>query len=324
MAELTTLLNAKKYLALVDETEWKVFPGSPTYYHMPVTAYDVLFTPENRQAKRFVGLMQPKHSRNYKGMPKGPLNCGLHGYKPTGIAAGKSLAQVMLEWAFASHESLTPPSKSAEWYEGPGVANKRHTGLRVNGATLSGSEDSGVLDLSLDLMGAQEFGDSVVTTSQTLPADRELLVDFEFPDIVFELNSVATLIGSFSWQVQCGLKHKYLNARTPQLLRKTQHIETLTIGPMKEDDTWDDFRREVVAMVETDAELTIKGFHNGTGDVDTDYAEGVITFPRLSLLTVAEEGGLEDLAMQPLTFLCLKPDTSSNCSSMAWGDVAAA
>lgn len=324
MAEMTTLLNSRKYLALVDETEWSVFPETPTYYHMPVDSYGVLFTPENRQAKRYVGNMQPKHNRNYKGMARGQMVCGLHGYKPTGIAAGKSLAQVMLEWAFAAHSSQTPPSKSAEWYEGPDVANKRHTGLRVNQATLSGSSDSGVLSLSLDLLGRREFGNDIVTTAQTLPNDRELLVDFEFPDIYFELDGTEMPIGAFSWQVQAGLKFDHLNSRYPAFLKKTGHVETLSISPMKNDDTWDDFRREVVAMVETEAELTIKGFHNGTGTVDTDYAQGVIAWPRLSLITVGEEGGMEDLAKQPLTFICLKPDTSSNCSAMTWSDVAAA
>lgn len=321
MTETTTLLNSKKYLALVDETEWSVFPGSPTY-HMPVTEYGVLLTPDNRQAKRYVGLLQPKHNRNWRGMPRGSLNCGLHGYKPAG-AGSKSLAQLMLEWAFANHESQTPPSKSAEWYEGPNVANKRHTGLRANQATLAGSQDSGVLDLSLDLLGHAEAGNTTVSSAQTLPTDRELLVDFEFPDIEFELDGTALPLASFQWQVQTALKAEYLNSRSPHVLKKTQHIETLTITPLKEDDTWDAFRRELVSMVETDASLTIKGFHNGTGTADTDYAQCVIDWPRLSLVTVAEEGGMDDLAKQPLTFVCLKPDTSSNCSSMTWSDVAA-
>jgi hypothetical protein len=325
MTEPTTLLNSKKYLALVNESEWNVFPGSPTYYHLPVDSYGVLFQPKSREGKRMVGLLQPKHLRSgVSGNVAGTLVCGLHGYKPTGVPTGKSLAQLMLEWGCADHESQTPPSKSAEWYEGPNVSNKRHTGLRVNQSTLVGNDDSGVFQLSLDLMGAREFGDSVVTSAQTLPNDREKLVDFEFPDHVFNLGGSAQRIGSISWQVQTGLQMKLVGGRYPYFIKKTFHREILTIGPVKEDDTWDDFRREVEAMVETDADLTIKGFHNGTGDVDTDYAQCVIDWPRLGLLSVSEEGGAEDIAMQPLSFLALKPDDSTNCSSMTWSDEAAA
>lgn len=319
MTDPTNILGAKKYCMLVDESAWGTFPGMPTYYHLPVQDYGVRFNPVNRQAKRFVGLMQPKHNRNYKGMPQGALQCGLHGYYNAGL--DKSLAQLMLEWAFASHESKTPQSKSIEAYE-ENLANKRHTGLRVNSATLQGSEDSGVLELNLDLQGKAEFGDDVVTASQALPTDLNRIIDFEFPDIVFELGESEIPIGGFSWQVQTGLKVKYLNGRTPYWIQKTQHIETLTITPPKSSDTWDAFRREVVDMVETEGVLTIKGLHMGTGDADTNWNQCVIEWPRLSLVTVAEEGGMEDLAMQPLTFLCAKPDTSDNCSTMTWSDEA--
>lgn len=312
------ILGAKKYLVLANETDWGVVPGSPAYVHLPVTEYNARFRPQNRQANPYIGLYQRKHSKNFRGMVSGQLNTPLYGWKTT--PPGTSLAQYLLDWSFVNHESTDLPSKIAEWAEGPNVANKRHSGLRVNSATLQGSDDSGVIDLSLDLMGKAEQGVDEVPTAQTLPDDRNKLVDFEFADAVFKLNTVQIGLKSFSLQVQHGLKAEYLNAFTPSLLVKTQRILTFSFVLIKNADTWDAYRRATSAT-EKVGQLILKGLHNGTGATG-NWTVITIDLPRLSFLDADEQGGKEDLTNQTITTVGLKPDTTSTDLALTYSEAA--
>jgi hypothetical protein len=315
---MTTILGATKYLVLADETTWGTTPASPGYVHLPVTDYNVKFTPQNRQANPFTGLFQRKHSKNFRGMPSGALNCPLYGWKLT--PPGTSIAEYLMTWAFGAHETADLPSKLAEWAEGPNVANKRHNGLRVNSATLQGSDDSGVVELSLDLQGKSEVGNDVVTAAQTLPTDRNKLLDMEFADCTFELAGVAVNLKSFSLQVQHGLKVEYLNSFTPALLVKTQRVLTLSMVLIKDADTYDAYRRATEAT-EFTGQIVVKGLHNGTGATG-NWTVGTIDFPRLALLDVADNGGREDIINQSLSLVALKPDTSSNDMTVTWSEAA--
>lgn len=312
MAEVTTLLGAKGHLVLVDESTWATVPGSPAYVHVPVTDYGVKYVPVNRQGRPAIGLRQAKQNRNVKGMVQGTLNTPLYGWQTAGL--GKSLAEYLMSWGFGQHETLALPSKYAEWAIGPNVANKRHLGLKVNQATLSGSEDQGI-SLALDLMGKDE---ALFATAQTLPNDRNKLIEFEFEDCVLTIGGTPVPIGSFQWQVQNGLTAHYWNSRRPQALPPADRVETFTITPPKQTNAWQEALREDLPD-EVEGILTLKGLHNGTGTVATDWNQVVITFPLLSLVNVDEQGGRGTLT-EPISWVCLKPDTSANASTMVWTD----
>ena len=314
------ILGATRYACLVDESTWGTFPGTPVYTHLPVNDYSVRFRPQNRQAAPLLGTFQRKHSRNFRGLPAGTLEAPLYGWR---YAAPNtpSLAQILMDWAFLGYETAELASKSIEWAEGPDVANKRHTGLRVNGATLAGSDDAGLLSLSLDLLGQNEFGQDVVTTAQALPDSRNQLLEFEFPDATFQLAGSPIPLKSFQLRVQHGLKAEFLNARRPTLLLKTRRLVTLQMTPVKNSDAYDAYNR-AASSVEFSGQIVIQGLHNGTGAASTSYARCTIALPRLAFLNADSRGAGDDILTQPLSMIALKPDSSSTDVAFTWADVA--
>ncbi|MCY2966297.1 MAG: phage tail tube protein [Planctomycetota bacterium] len=312
-------IGAQQYLALVDESTWGTFPGTPTYYHVPVTEYGVEFQPVNRQAKPYLGIFSQKNNKNYKGMPSGNLNAPLYGWKPTGLST--SIAQCLLDWSFADPTSAFPRSKSAEWAIGPNVANKRHSGLRVNQATLSGNEDSGEVDISLGLMGKSEVGNDIVTAAQTIPNSRNLAVSMEFADATFALAGSAILLSSFQLSLSHGLKAKHLNSFTPSVLMKTQRVITLNFKPILNSDTYEAYNR-ATSMTEFTGQIVLKGLHNGTGTGGTNWTVCTIDFARLSFVKSAREGGIEDILMNGIDMVALKPDTSSQDVTFTFSEAA--
>jgi hypothetical protein len=307
------IAGATRYLMLANEMAWGEVPQTPDYQFVPVTDYSVRFRPQNRQSTPFVGLFQRRHSRNYRGLASGRLTCPLYGWRPGGL--GQSLAQYLIDWAFSNPEHAEPPSKLAEWAEGPNVANKRHTGLRVNTAVLRGSAESGTVECSLDLMGRAE---SPVGTAQPLPTNLQRLVEMEFPDVQFQLGGAPVGIRSFELQLQHGLRAEYLNSFTPAFLVKTQRSVTLQVTLSKESDAWDAARRSVVAS-ETTGQLVLRGLHGGTGTTG-NWTVGTFAFPRLAFVDADEESGMNDVSMQPLSFVALKPDTSSADVAVTWSE----
>lgn len=314
MSEVITILGAKSYLALVDESVWNEFPGAPVYVHCPVNDYGPKFVPVTRQGQSFIGLRQRKQNRFVKGSVAGTVTTPLYGWRPG--ALGTSLAQHLMDWGFGNHEATNLPSKSADWAIGPNIANRRHTGLRVNQGTLTGSEDQGIL-LALDLMGADELP---LAAAQALPDTRNKLIEFEFEDCVFKIDDTPVPIGAFQWQVQNNLNGFYWNAKRFQALRPGDRIETFTITPPKQTNAWQTALRANLPD-EVVGELTLKGLHNGTGTALTDWNQVVIDFPRLSLTGVDEQGG-RDILTEPITWAVLKPDTAANGSAMTWSDEA--
>lgn len=317
-------VGAKRYLVMGTESSWGTLPGTPYYVHVPVDDYTVKLAPVNRQNNPFSGLLQRMHSRNIKGMPAGNIPVMLYGFHPTNLTGAngnpnQSLAEWLMTWAFANHETLDLPSKFAEWYRGPNVANCRHLGLRVDQVTLAGSEDSPIT-MQIGVQGKTEVGDSVVTSAQALVDDRDRLVEFLFENSVLELNGSEIPIGGFSRQLQRGLKAKYYNSTAPQVLRATQYVETLSITKPKDDDAWADVIRSLDPEDAHTATLTLKGLHMGTGG-SGDYAQAEIVWPLMSLVTHEMQGGRDDLEDDVLNFVCLKPDTSSNTHTTTWSEV---
>lgn len=310
-------MGAKKFLFLYPEATWGTKPGSPSYFPLPVTEYNVFFKPENRQATPYIGIFQRKHSKNTKGMPSGTLTAALHGYTTTG--ASTSLMQMLLDWAFGDHEEEATASKGIQWVE-DGAADKEHNGVRVNSATLQGSDDSGFFEMSLDLMAKSEAADGSFS-AQTLPDDRERIVDCEFADSTLSIGGSAVAYKSAQLQIQNGLKVEYLNSFTPTLILKSQRVVTFQCTLIKNADTYDALRRASTAT-EQAIVWTIKGLHNGTGTGGTSYTQAAITMGRCSFLNADEQGAMADIQKQQLSYVVLKPDTSSNDISIAYSEPA--
>ena len=310
-ADISVISTEKSHAVFVNEATWATVPGSPTYVHIPVTSCNVRFKPTRKTAQARTGLYQRHHGRNGKGHPTGNIVCPLYGWIPAG--AGMSAAQYMLEWGSLDHESVFPRSKILEWAVGTNIANRRHLGLRVNSMTLSGGD--GGITLTLELIGQSSAG---FATAQTLPSDREKLVEFLFEDAVFTLDGDVTPIGSFEWKIARGLQPQYWNNNNPQSLPKTSWVETLSVTPPKQSAAWEDLR-DALGMTEVAASLVLKGLHNGTGSAG-DWTVLTQTFPRLSLIDVDSQES-NGIYSEPLSFDVLKPDTADLSSTSAWTEV---
>jgi hypothetical protein len=304
----------KSYLAIAAETTWGTTPGSPSYYHVPVTSYAVKMKRDRRKSRPFVGLLQAKHAKSFRGMPAGQLQTGLYGFKPG--SASTSIMQMLIDWAMSEPETVDKISKLAEWAVGPNVANFRHNGLRVNSWTIEGSADSGTVTISLDLMGKTE---SALATAQTIPADRELCVEMEFTDCTFALGGVAQQLRSFQWQGQNALASTYLGSTSPTYLSAGDLTETLNFTIMKPDDTYTAYNR-AFTEAEMTGQIVLKGLHNGTGTVSTNYTVLTVDFNRLSFIEPADSSS-NALIEEGLSFDVLKPDSSSAAKTLTYSEV---
>lgn len=306
----------KSYLVLGAETTWGTTPGTPVYYHVPVNAYGVVMKRDRRNAASFTGLRQRKHGKSYRGMPAGAISTNLHGYIPTGGAV--SLAQYLIDWAFGQPEVVDLDSKFADWAEGPNVSNVRHNGLRVNTVALEGSADSGLITLNLDLMGKTE---AALATAQTLPNDREKLVEFEFTDATFAIGGAAVSLRSFKYNLSNSLTATYLNATSPSHISAGSRVESLMFQLMKDADTYAAINR-AFAESEFTGQIVLKGLHNGTGTGGTNYTVLTIDFARLAFVNNDDQRTLAALMESALNFDILKPDTSGDAVTFTWSEAA--
>lgn len=306
------ILGATKYLTLCAESTWGTKPGTPAYLHLPVSAYNILYKPQNRMSDVFNGIFQRKHSHNFRGMPQGSFSCPMSGIKDSVVSM--TISQYLMDWAFnVDWEVSATASKTAEWAEGPDVANKEANGLRINTATIEGSADSGVVTFSADVMGKTE---AALATAQTLPADRELHLDCEFPDVTLTLGGSSVSVSAFQLQINNGLKVEYNNSVTPSLILKTQRVITFNCTIIKNATTYDAYRRSTTAT-ELAIVLAIKGLHNNTGSTGTQSI-ATTTMARCQLVDVQESGGREDICKQELQFVVLKPDSSTKDLTTAY------
>lgn len=313
----TNFVGEQNYLSIVNEATWGTLPGSPTYFHLPVDTYSVKLKQDRRKANPMLGLLQEKHGQNWRGMPSGQLVTSMFGFQPPSQTF--SLAELLTTWAFSELETLGTLSKSIEYAEGPNVKNKRHLGMRVASATIEGSADTGVITFSADLMGKDEVGQSTVGNAQAIPDDRNKIVEMQFADTVFTLDSVVTLLKKFSLKIDHQLTVEYLNSRRPSLLLAKKSILTFQCVLMAGDDTYDAYNR-IATMTELAGSLVIKGLHNGTGATG-NYTVGTFTMPRMSFVNAGDEGG-RDIAFHPIDFDLLKPDTSGNALTVVWSEAA--
>lgn len=307
------IMPVKSYLVIGAESTWGTVPGSPTYIHLPVDSYGVAMQRDRRNATPFLGIRSRKHGKSFRGMPSGQLSCPFYGFEPSGSST--SLAQTLIDWALnlASPNATELPSYFAEWAEGPDVANVQHAGLRVNNLTIAGDAGSGRVMLNLDLMGKTE---AALATAQTLPDDRELCVEAEFSDCTFSYGGSAISLESFQLSIANNLAPKYLNGTSPALLLASQRVITWSITPIKNSDTFAALNR-AFAESESTGQIVIKGLHNGTGASGT-YNQVTIAINRTSFVQADDQRGFGEVAMEPRTFDCLKPDSSSNELTLTW------
>lgn len=306
--------GALSHLVLSSEAVWGTTDGSPVWVHMPCFDYGVRFRPERRNAQPYIGLRQRKHGKTVKGMPSGTLQAALYGQIDSGPSV--SLAQYLLDWAFLNPEEvLALPSKSAQWIEGPGVSDKIHTGLRVNQATLTGSDQSGIWEISLDLMGQDEaLLDS--EDIEAVPNDREKIQEFEYCESTFTLAGSGANLAAVQYQASNNLEINYLGSSRPSLITAGDRVDTLQLTLVKNSDTYDAYRRSQ-AMNEFAFVLKIRGLHNGTGANSYSYA--TLTFPRCQYADHEDQRSFQTLTKSPLQLDVLKPDDGNPAVSIAYG-----
>lgn len=323
ISETDIIVGAKKYATFYDESVYGVKPGSPTYFHVPLLTYDVKMNRNMRQSKPFVGTFQNHHNQPNNGMPQGSFSLPLYGHRLPSM--NKSIAEYFLQWAFADHETTFLPSKGVEWAEGPDVANKRHNGVRINSATLTGSSDTGNIVLSCEVMGQTEEN---VATAQTLPTNRYKLIEFEYcgtdarADTTFFLGANGDEEihpKSFTITVNNGLKPEYLEKFYPSIMPKTQRVVTLQLTFPKQDDVYDAYNRLPTAT-ELVGQFILKGLHQGVNGATggTNWTQVILDMARCSIIKPGDQGAKDDTAFHVLDMVVLKPQTSANDIVQTW------
>ena len=316
---MTCIVGAESYLHLTDETNWGQSNGSGsgtagTPFFIGVVNYGVRVQPLKRKPNVYVGIHQRKGgSKIYGANVSGQLVTPLYSYIPTGQTL--AIARKLMDWAFLDFEEEEPRSKTAEWAEGPNVANKRHTGLRVNQATLTGSADSGDVQLSLDLIGQQEMGGFSATA---IPDDLEKLDDMQFTDCTFTLEGSTVQASAFTQTLNRNLQPQRLNDFWITSLCGAVRDETIQFVIPKNDATYD-VRNRLTSDTEVTGQFTMQGLHNGTGGAG-NYTKLTRAFGRLRFLS-QEQSGDFGIQMQTLTFEILKPDSASASYADTWTEV---
>ena len=301
-ADLPVIIGEEKFLRFCDEATWATMPGSPTWVDMPVSDFNMRFKPKRRNAQARIGLYQRKYGANVSGHPSGNLVTPLYGF-----GGSPSLAQKMMEWGFLDQEVRHPRSKIIQWICAGHDDDKTFLGCRVNSATLAGSE-AGIV-LTLDLIGQSVSNAAVYGVSA--PNDRKKCIEFLFEDSTLTLGGTPVKYSQFQWGVQKNLDVIYQNSKKPTSMPKQSFMETFSVTPLKSDATWDALR-DALGMTEVAGVLTLVGDDGAGATVIL-----TVTFGRLSLIDVDEQGGIGHLN-QPLTFDVLKPDGLTNGSVMAW------
>jgi len=297
------------------ESSWGTI-SSPADYYIPVEDYGVKLNVESRQAKPGCGVRQTKFNERTQGIPQGNIKVPLFGQPPVGSPSGDSFAKYLIDWCFANPENEDRDSKRIIFVEqGSGGTQKRHTGLRVSQATLSGSE-GGFVELSIDVIGKLEEASSY---SWTLPTNRGQLSEFLFADSVFTIGGTTFPISEFQWQIQYGLRPKFSGGFSPTVLRGGQCLQTLTIKQPKTGDTYEAYHR-LATTTEKTAVLTLQGQHGGLGP-SGDFTKLTATFNKLSMLTSEDELARDSEIENPILFQVLKPNSSTAAVGMTWGVV---
>lgn len=319
---MTVIVGPKSYLYCGKEAvAWGTNAASK--FLLPVYDYGVQFEVDSpRQPTPYLGLYQRKISRRSRGMPKGSLVAPLSGVIPTGGSV--SIAEFLMDWGMIDKSGTAPELRdltacTCDWAEGPDDANARHLGMRVNQATLEGSESNQILQVTLDLMGKDE---EALVSATAIPDDMHGLPDMDFSDLIFKIDDgtgeyspEVITIDSFSLSVANNLMVRYNNSDRPSLLMKMDREVLLTVTLDKEDDTYDVMRRAVGGAdqeIDFVVQLKLVGY-NGT-----NFTIGQLDIPMARLITKTDSRSRDAIFQEPLEFICLKPDTAENDMKIAW------
>jgi len=199
-----------------------------------------------------------------------------------------------------------------------GNDNKRHLGLRVNTMTLAGDSDSGVVSISLGLIGKEEQGG---VTSPTLSATNPQPVEFLMDDVELylsdEINASsasgsgeAVQIRSFNLTVNNNLQTYHANDFWPAFVMAGVREVNFQFSIFKTANTYDVLRR-TSAMTNRACRMVLKGRHLGTGASGV-YTKIEIHQDRLNFANAVDQAGLNEMAQQTVDWITIKPDSLSN------------
>lgn len=303
----------QKYLHIRKETTWGTKAGGNPDIYIPYAEYSVASAVQSSQAALFTGVRQRRHNRVVKGTVQGNLNCPLYGYH----VSSKSIAEYMIEWATSGDASPFLDSYTAELHDANND-NKRHLGLRVNQMTLAGDSDSGVISISLALIGKDETGG---ITSPTLSATNPQPVEFLMDDAAFYLSDdvnassasgtgEALPLRSFNLTVNNNLQVYHVNDFWPAHVVAGVREIGFQFSLFKTANTYDALRR-TSAVTNRACRLVLKGRHLGTG-ASGNFTQVEVHMDRLNFANASDQAALNELAQQNVDWITLKPDTNSN------------
>lgn len=298
----------KNYVSIAVEDVWGVANGSPVYFHVPVDSYGTDMARTDRFGSPALGVNDEFHHRAFNGMPSGQMVLPFYGWEPPSTT--KSIAQWIQDWALDNADQ--PASFMAELAIGPDIANVLHNGLRVNQYTLAGDAASGRVMQTLDVMGKSE---TAVVTAQTLPTDRNKIVEADYSDCTFSIDTVAIKLASFNLSQQNSLSAEYLNGTTPDYLTAGTRVRTCQFVPVQLNDVWG-AKNRAFAESEHALQIVVKGRHNGTAASGT-YWQCTIDIARAAFLR-PDENRAKELKKQPLNFRILKPQSSTAAIVCTW------
>lgn len=304
-------VGAQQFCHIYAETTFNVKPGSPVYIPCPVPTFDVGFRPETRLPRPFHGFFQSKGQRRPFGQVAGALGGPLLGYH----VSTKSIAQWLTEWAFNNPESSDLLSKGIQWQQGPNIADEEYHGVVINTFSITGSEESGVVEFSADTLGCRK---TELDTPQSVPTNTYDLTDFEFADCEFSIDTVDVPdLSAFTLNQNNAPKFKRGLSRTPTLIKRGTNQTGFQFVIPKNGNTYTMINEDLGEEVDFALELVIRALHKGSGASD-DWTVGTLTIPKARFTLAADQGGLEDIKMVAVDCNLMKPESSSHALSWAW------
>lgn len=316
--------GSQKYLYIRPELTWGSYDSGGTSIYIPYSEYSVKVQNTIVTPQLFTGFWEDRHSRITGKTLAGNLACPLYGYH----VSAQSIAQRLITFAMTRTNVISLGSFTGELYEA-GADDKHHLGLRCGELTLQGDSSSGVISMSMSLMGKQETGGATVTT---LDHNQPQPVEFLFEDTRFFLSDEATassasdddseevFIESFVLKVTNNIEVIRQNSAWPTRLIAHKRSTTFGFKVIKSGNTYDALRRST-AVNNKAAHLVLKGRHLGTG-ASGNYTQIDILIDRSNFQAAEDMAGLNELARQQVDFLALKPNTTDQALKFAYSLVA--
>jgi hypothetical protein len=292
----------QKHLHLVPESAWGEYPASPTPIYLPYARYDVRPRPRIVQASGALGLRQRRHQQLFQARLAGELVAPLFSYH----AEGGSIAELLIAWLFSAPASAELLSFAIDVAE-PGIEGKRHLGLRPAAGSIIGAADAGAIHIALQLEGKEEVAP---IAPPAIPSSTPRPIAMLFKDCEFTLDGVPTPLARFEIRIENQLRPHHNNSFWPSVLAAGRRELALRLRAQKTDAAFDAMRRGSAS--EPAAQLVLKGTHDSTGPPGTSQTRVTFDFPRLAFADVAETGGRDELAVNEIELVPLKPTGAAN------------